>query len=175
MFFVALLIGGLARGDAPSLQLAMAAREMPVARQSKEEAPKEPQELGILRRAYPDVSFDVVYDEALSDWKISVSVPDGGSSREGVFYWCEGRLLPLEELGNRDSYWQLMYRYSNEMLDPADFTQEDIARIRAFSSPENRRGGASSPQFFYDLLYDCTSQQRVERHIARITFLGKTS
>ena len=124
---------------------AMAAREAPVARQPNEERLKEPQELGILRRAYPDVSLDVVYDEALSDWKISVSVPDGGSSREGVFYWCEGRLLPLEELGNRDSYWQLMYRYSNEMLDPADFTQEDIARIRAFSSPENRRGGASSP------------------------------
>ena len=154
---------------------AMGPRDVATEPQPKEEAPKEPQELGILRRAYPDVLFEAAYDDALSDWKISVSVPDGDASRDGVFYWCEGRLLPLEELDNRDSYWQLMYRYNNKMPDPATFTQEDIERIRQFSSPENRRGGASSPQFFYNLLYDCATRQRVEQHIVKITFLGKAS
>ena len=153
----------------------MASQDAAVAAQAEEEPLKEPQELEVLRRAYPDVSFDAVYDEALSDWKISVSVPDGDASREGVFYWCEGRVLPKEELANRGDYWQLMYRYNSEMPDPATFTQEDVERIRQFSSPENRRSGASSPQFFYDLLYDCTTRIRVEQHIVKVTFLGKGS
>ena len=141
----------------------------------QEDAQKPPEELDVLCRAYPDVSFEAVFDDALDDWKIAISVPDGDSVRSAELYWCGGRLLPIEELDNRDSYWGLMYRYNNELADPATFTQEDIDRIRQFSSPENRRGGASSPQFFYDLIYDCASRQRVERHIVKVTFLGKSS
>lgn len=142
---------------------------------SSQASRREPENLAILRRAYPDVSFSASYDTSVSDWKITVTVPEGASSRSREFYWSEGKMLPQEQLNNSDNYWQLMYRYNSETPDPANFTEEDIERIRQFSSPENRRNGPSSPQFFYDLLYDCTSKERVERHIVQISFLGKRS
>ncbi len=180
LFFLAILIAALicapcAAAPSADISAESVSQEAGSIQQAAQKMPQEPEGLAILRRAYPDVSFDAVYNDALSDWKITVSVPDGDSARVQELYWCDGRMIPEEELANRNEYWQLMYRYNNETPDPADFTEEDIERIRQFSSPENRRNGASSPQFFYDLLYDCTSRERVERHIVKITFLGKQS
>lgn len=132
-------------------------------------ADEEPSGIALLRRAYPDVTFTVSYDAAAADWKLGIET----GTRSGVLYWCDGKLLPEDALEKSDSYWPLMYTYSKEIPDPADFTQEDVERIRAFSSPENRRNGASSPQFFYDLLYDCESRQSLENHIIQVSFLDK--
>lgn len=175
LFFAMLLHTSCAAASSAAASLDESLQDAALLAQAEAERLKEPEEISILRRAYPDVLFEAAYDGALSDWRIAVTVPDGSSFRSRDFFWCGGRMLPEEELGNRDDYWQLMYRYNSELPDPAGFTQEDIARIRQFSSPENRREGASSPQFFYDLLYDCTSRQRVERHIVKIEFLGKRS
>ena len=170
LLFLALFAAALAPcAAAPSADISAESS----ARQEAPAQAREPESISVLRRAYPDVAFDVVYDDSLSDWRIAVTVPDGDASRSGVFYWSEGRMIPQEELGNRDRYRPFMYRYRSDVPDPADFTEEDIERIRQFSSPENRRGGPSSSQFFYDLLYDCATRERVEKHIAAVSFLGK--
>lgn len=139
--------------------------------------PQEPAGIAIMRRAYPDVAFLASYDSAAGDWRISITVPgaDGGEPRHGELYWCEGRMLPADRLADRDDYWSMMYRYAEEVPDPAEFTEEDIARIRMVSSPEHRQNGPSSPQFFYDLLYDCATREQVEEHITQVSFLGKRS
>ncbi|MCR5171312.1 MAG: hypothetical protein K6B73_00430, partial [Treponema sp.] len=36
---------------------------------------KEPAELEIFRKCYPDVNFDAAFDEEVSDWKVTVTAP----------------------------------------------------------------------------------------------------
>ncbi len=129
----------------------------------------EPKELWIFREAYPDVQFLSEYDNAKKDWKISITV----EKRRGIFYWCEGRMLPEKELSNKDKYWTLLYGYERELKDPADFTQEEIKRIKEFTTREQRIEGPGTPPFFYDLIYDCKTRLRVEEHIVKHSFLGK--
>lgn len=135
------------------------------------ESSVEPEGLSILKEAYPDIDFTASYDEEMNDWKILIDT----GTRSGELYWCGGRFLPADKLADKDSYWKLFYKYSEEIPDPADFSPKEVERIRKFSSPENRREGASSPQFFYDLIYDCESRRAVEQHIIQISFLGKRS
>lgn len=131
----------------------------------------EPAKLAVLRKAYPDVTFTASYDDDVNDWLVTVSVAD----RSSLLYWQDGRMLPKEELSNKDSYWTLLYEYERELKDPATFTSEDIESIRAFTDPKNRTEGAGTPPFFYDVLYDCASRAAVERHIVRHIFLGKST
>ncbi len=131
----------------------------------------EPDGISILRRAYPDVTFDATYDDAAGDWKISITAGE----HAGELYWCDGKLLPEDKLAEKDNYWKLFYKYPEKVADPKDFSPEEIERIRNFSSPENRREGASSPQFFYNLIYDCETRRAVEQHITKVSFLGKRS
>ncbi|MBQ9238596.1 MAG: M15 family metallopeptidase [Treponema sp.] len=130
----------------------------------------EPAELAIFRSAYPDVHFKSTYDESSADWLITIDV----DSRTAELYWAGGRFLPAAQLENKDTYWTLLYHYAYDVPDPANFSAEEIQRIRNFSSPENRQNGAGTPPFFYDVVYDCATQQSVERHIVRHTFLGKS-
>jgi hypothetical protein len=82
-------------------------------------------------------------------------------------------MLPAENRSQKEKYWPLLYRYADTVRDPATFTPEEIERIRNFSSPGNRRNGASTPLFFFDEVYDAASRASTERHLVQITFLGK--
>ena len=144
-------------------------REHVVSQAEIRKAINEPPELVIFKHAYPDVSFASEFDEEKSDWKILISV-DG---RSGELYWCDGRLIPLEELDHKEKYWTLLYKYDKEIKDPSTLTEEEVEHIREFSSPENRSEGAGTPPFFYDIVYDCSTRLRIERHIVSYTFLGK--
>ncbi|QQO07793.1 M15 family metallopeptidase [Breznakiella homolactica] len=135
-------------------------------------AAAEPPELAIFRKAYPDVIFESAWNDGIGDWRIRITVP-GQPARTTELCWAGGRFLPAAQLANRDSYWGLLYPYAEKLPDPADFTPEEIARIRGFSSDENRRTGAGSPPFFFDALYDSASQDSLEKHIITVTFLGK--
>lgn len=137
--------------------------------------PGEPDGLEIFRRSYPDVTFNASYDTARADWKIELLIPDGSGSRAETLYWSNGSMLPESELENRGKYWTLLYnyRYGEPLEDPADFTQEQINRMKNFGSTENRRSGAGTPMFFFDALYQSHTKASLERHIERITFLGK--
>lgn len=140
----------------------------------------EPAELAVFRAAYPDIDFSASYDEAFSDWLITMTVPGEVSAsgtkkpdRVGQLYWQEGRLLPEEAISEKTLYWPHIYHYTESIPDPSAFSEEEIERIRAFSSPENRTDGAGTSPFFYDIVYDCASRVAVESHIVKHSFLGK--
>lgn len=141
----------------------------------QEKPPRDPAELEIFRQAYPDVMFNAIYDRDKADWKIELIIPEGDTQRIEVLYWSNGSMLPESELGNKEKYWTLLYNYNygQPLEDPADFTQEQIDRMKNFSSTENRRNGAGTPMFFFDALYQSHTKESLEKHIQRITFLGK--
>ena len=140
------------------------------------ESRAEPGELAFLRSAYPDIAFNCVYDDEQKDFKIEVARKasgSGGARHRAVFYWAGGKMLPLEKLGDKESYWNLMYAYAKDIPDPARFSQEDIRRLRNFSSAENRLRQAGVSLDFFDAVYDSATRRSTETHIKRVSFLGK--
>ena len=136
-------------------------------------APSEPKEFGIFRSAYPDVAFIASYDTALSDFKIDVVQSLGNGRKTTTLYWADGKMLPADKLAERESYWPLLYPYAKEVPDPAKFSEEDVRRLRNFSSAENRSRQAGTSPYFFNAIYDCATRQSTETHIKRVSFLGK--
>ena len=139
-----------------------------------------PTEIKNFMKSYPDIEYSALYDIEENDWKISMTAdlyfertakPKGKKSAE--FYWAGGRMLPKEELANKENYWILQYSYQNTLRDPVTYTQEEIERITHFGSSENRRNAGGTPMFFFDFLYSAQSQRVIEDHIISTTFLGK--
>lgn len=128
-----------------------------------------PENLRILKKAYPDLLFIATYDKELQDFKITITAPNYPAKD---FYWCNGSLLPKEELINKDKYWTLIYPYNNELKDPATMTEEEKEKLIEFTSKENRRNGLGTPMFFFDYLYNSYNQKSVEKEILQTTFLG---
>ena len=137
--------------------------------------PRDPAGLEIFRRAYPDITFNATYQRDMADWRIELVIPEDDGSRTEVLYWSNGSMLPQSELANKEKYWTLLYgyRYGEPLEDPADFTQEQIDRMKSFGSTENRRNGAGTPMFFFDTIYESHNQASLEQHIERVTFLGR--
>ena len=160
------------------------------AKQQKSVIPQEPDKLYIFKKAYPDIIFTSEYQEDLQDWKITMEIPNNGDRpssnsklqcnngdrpRIETLYWSNGSLLPQDELINKDQYWTMLYHYSYEapLADRADFTPEQIERLKSLGSNESRKNGAGTPMFFFDAIYDSTSRVKLETHITHTTFLGK--
>ena len=131
----------------------------------------EPELLKIFKEAYPNVKFISEYDDSVADWKITVKV----ENRKAVLYWADGKFLPKNELENKDLYSAFIYKYSKEIPDPKNFTNEDIERIRNYTNPQNRKSGKGTSPFLYDVIYDCKSRISVESHIKSKRFLNKRS
>ena len=129
--------------------------------------PKE--ELEIFRQAYPWVQFELGYDKEEKDWTLAVTA----FGKKSVFYRAEGLYLPKSELANRDHYWRVIYKYDKTLDDPANFSEEKKARIRAYSSDENRKKGAVSSKFIFDAIYDCRSRAAMETHLRSMTLWNK--
>ena len=136
-------------------------------------APTEPKELDILRRTYPDIAFTATYDSALADFKIDIVQNRGAERKTTALYWADGKMLPADKLAERESYWPLLYPYAKEVPDPAKFSEEDVRRLRNFSSAENRSRQAGTSPYFFNAVYDCATRQSTETHIKRVSFLGK--
>ena len=77
--------------------------------------PAEPKELDILRRAYPDILFTCTYDEEHKDFKIEVTRKNSRNPQTATLYWADGKMLTLEKLGEKELYWNLMYRYAKDI------------------------------------------------------------
>ncbi len=129
-----------------------------------------PSELEFFRKAYPDLKFESSFDKEKDDWKISISLPNGANK---IFYWCNGSLLPLEELEQKGEYWALLYPYAKELKDPALMTEEEKTRLKEFSSRSNRREGKGTPMFFFEFIYSSSTRADLEKHLVSQTFLGK--
>ena len=145
---------------------------------SEPEEPAEPEKLELFRKCYPDVDFNALFDSENQDWLVTVTAPvfaektGEDNLKKSEFWWADCRLLPESELQNKDSYWPLIYEYS-KLKDPATLTEEEIERVKNFSSAENRQNSLGTPMFFYDFLYAAKSQVIIEDHILSTTFLGK--
>ncbi|MFC2603893.1 MAG: M15 family metallopeptidase, partial [Treponema sp.] len=115
------------------------------------------------------------YDEVHKDFKIEVARKDSPASHSAALYWADGKMLTLEKLGEKDLYWNLMYRYAKDIPDPAKFSQEDIQRLRNFSSATNRSKQAGVSLDFFNVVYDSATRQSTETHIKSVSFLGKST
>ena len=82
-------------------------------------------------------------------------------------------MLPADKLTERESYWPLLYPYAKEIPDPANFSEEDLRRLRNFSSAETRSRQGGISLHFFNTVCDCEMRQSTEAHIKRISFLGK--
>ena len=129
----------------------------------------EPDELKIFRQAYPGITFECEYDKTAGDYLIKV----GRDENITYLYWQDGKFLPESEISDAASYFPILYRYADEIPDPADFDAGQVERIKDFSSTERRRNSSGTPPFLYDAIYDCGSRKALETHIVRTTFLGK--
>lgn len=130
--------------------------------------------LRFIQQAYPDISFSRSYDSTVNDWIITMVIPDSSKTKRVVsLYWADGSLIPKSELQNKDKYWSILYDYPKVLEDPANFSEERKQAIKNFSSDSNRKDGAGTPMFFFDALYDSGSRESLEKHLVKVTFLGK--
>ena len=141
-----------------------------------------PPEIKEFMHFYPDIEYSSFYDMEESDWKIEMTADlyfertsKPKEKKSAVFYWADGRLLPKEELANKEKYWILRYQYENKLRDPSTYTEEEIARLKDFGSTENRKNAGGTPMFFFDWLYSAKSRVIIEDHIIKTTFLGKST
>lgn len=136
----------------------------------------EPQGLLIFRKAYPDVEFIPSFDRTENDWYIHVLVKSAdGKKTDTALYWCESRFLPKEKLPQKEKYRLMLYTYPKEVADPKQFSEEQIARIKNFTSTENRQNGAIDPPFLFNAIYDVADRAHTESHIKKIPFLNGRS
>lgn len=140
----------------------------------KDVEPKEPELLYVFKKAYPTVKFNSEYDSEKKDFKITVLVKDGEKIKQTELYWCESRFLPENSLKNKENYRKMLYKYQKEAKDPSTFTQEEIEKIKTFTSKENRSNGAIDPPFLFNAIYDCETRAATESHIVKVPFLTKS-
>lgn len=135
----------------------------------------EPAGIEVFKNAYPDIKFISSYDMKENDWLVHIIKKDSENKNvETSLYWCDSRFLPKEKIPEKDKYRRMIYRYVIEPPDPKNFSEEDIERIKSFSSPENRSSGPVDPPFLYDFIYNCKTRDEIESHIQKIEFLGFT-
>lgn len=140
---------------------------------AKQSVPTEPEKLDILRKAFPDFSFTATYDETYSDWKIKVAFTTGSKKSE-IFYWCEARLLPENQIKNKAKYLQIFedYPYGKELQDPSTYTQEQIAEYKYAGLSTTRKNEPYPATFILDFIYSSSTQKIVEQHLSKVKFLG---
>lgn len=134
------------------------------------EVASEPSLLSVFKAAYPNVTFSSVWVSALSDWRITMTY----EGRIVTLYWCGSRMLPEDRFANKEKYDPLLYEYPSAIPDPADFTDEEVARILEETSTEVRTASYGTGTFFYDFIYDTRTRGAADSHIIKATFLGKS-
>ena len=122
----------------------------------------------IIRTAYPDTEFSSSFDAGAGDWKIIVK----SCGRESALYYADGRFISPEQLADKEHYRGMLYRYSPELMDPADIPPEFIERIKGFSSPESRSSAPVASTAFFDAIFDTSTAASTERHLVYMDFLG---
>ncbi len=132
---------------------------------------KPPEELTMLMSCYPEFHYTAAYEKETDDWKVEIELLSDKSKI--VLYWCNGKMLPPEELEQKDNYRQLLYAYPKELADPSTFTQEEKQKLKEAGSIKNRRESTGSSMFFFDAIYSANTRASLEQNIEKVTFLGK--
>lgn len=136
--------------------------------------------LKYFQQAYPDIIFQRKYIKEIDDWLITITVPKtpGKQDPEGKkfeFYWSNGRMLPEEELKNKEKYWSLLTYYAKTIRNPETYSKEEIDAINYYTSEESREESKGSPMFFFDAVYDTKTRGSTEKHIKTIKFMNKST
>ncbi|MCR4938915.1 MAG: M15 family metallopeptidase [Treponemataceae bacterium] len=133
----------------------------------------EPIELDIFRKAFPDISFTASYDKDLNDWQIKVTFLLN-SKKSGIFYWCDGRLLPKEQLSNKSKYLPLLedYAFGGELQSPSTYTQAQIEEYRLAGLTSTRTTTPFPAVFILDFIYSSSSRKSIEQNLTKTKFLG---
>lgn len=131
--------------------------------------------LEIIKAAYPDVEFEEEFDFEMNDWKVTMTVPDGKYTRTYEFYLCNGSLLPVGKVPDKDKYWSLLYDYKvgGGPEDPRNFSEDEIEAIKDYAEKSIEKSSGGTPMFFFDALYDARSKNQIEKHMVSVNFLGK--
>lgn len=125
----------------------------------------------ILKKVYPAVNIEYSYNKEKKDYIVKVSNLKYKKTYE--FYWCDGRMLPEEELKNSDQYKPFMYNFSNKLKDPAEMTEEETAQLEEYTKRENRRNNGGESHFFFEAVYNCHGRGETEKNIIGINIFGK--
>lgn len=125
-------------------------------------------EVAILKKAYPSVDFRIDYDEEIDDYLLVVT----SYKKTNVLYWAGGLYLPKNQLANKEKYSEVFERYSEKILDPKDLSEEQVEKIKNYSSKENRQSRVAS-KFLFNAIFDAWTRRTTESHLARNRFLGK--
>lgn len=128
-------------------------------------------DINIFQEAYPDLKFEYTYNKKADDFILSVTFPHKEEPEE--FYWCNGSLLPENEVANKEKYWSLFYDYPKLLKDPSELTEAEKEELKNFTTRESRKNGAGTPPFFFDSLYSADTRANLEKQLIQTTFLGK--
>lgn len=125
----------------------------------------------ILKKSYPQVKIEYSFIKEKKDYLVSVENTRYKTKHE--FYWCDGKMLPEEELENQDQYKPFIYGFSNVLREPSEFTDDELARLQEYTKRENRKNNGGESHFFLESVYNCHSRGSTEKHIIGINIFGK--
>lgn len=125
----------------------------------------------ILKKSYPQVQIEYEFVKEKNDYLVSVENLKYKTSHK--FYWCDGKMLPEEELKNQDQYKPFIYRFSNVLREPSEFTDDELERLREYTKRENRKNNGGESHFFLEAVYNCHSRGSTEKQIIGINIFGK--
>ncbi|MBQ0052173.1 MAG: M15 family metallopeptidase [Treponema sp.] len=124
-----------------------------------------------IKESYPDLNITAFYSQESNDWILNFS----NYGKEYKFYWCNGSILPEEELSEKNEYWSVLYNYPEKLKDPAEMSEDEQLELKKFGTVANRRKGKGTAMYFFDAIYDSSSRRLLESHLQRTTFLGRST
>lgn len=127
---------------------------------------EEPENLDIIRKAYSQANFTCSYDEKIDDYRILIK----NYAKTTELIWSDGQLIPESELTKKDMYRNTFYKYPYELADPANFSDEEIERMKNFGSASNRQTAAISAPFLINAVFDTGSRATTEEHLVTVAF-----
>lgn len=128
-----------------------------------------PIELQTLIDSYPFLNIQAEFNKEENDYILQFT----NNSKNFIFYWAQGSVLPEEELQNKNNYWKLIYKYNNVLKDPSTYTEDEITMLKDYGTVKNRKKSPGTPMFFFDAIYSSFSRKTIENHIISTSFLGK--
>lgn len=134
----------------------------------------EPSDLEVLKKAFPQVTFSSNYDKTTQDWIIQVSYSVDKKTKQKIFYWCQGRMLPTSELINKDLYLPILeqYPFGEQLQSPSKYTKEQIETIYQAGVNSTKKNQPFPASFLLDFLFSSSSRKEIEQNLSKIYFLG---
>ena len=117
-----------------------------------------------LQSSFPNKISNIEFID--DDWTITA----GGE----IFYWAGGRILPVAERDNIDSYSpHSFYRIPSGATSPDSYAPQFIENMRRRGSGEARQQRPDSHRGIQAVLYGALERVEIEALLEEVQFLGK--